>query len=65
MITATSMMNKVLSLLEASHTVRLSPGFVDEGMRKGNKPIPAVKIVAACVTPLVKSAIPCNLNLSS
>jgi hypothetical protein len=58
-------MKNVLTLLEASHTVRLSPGFVDEGMRNGNSPTPAVKIVAACATPLVKSAMPCNLNLSS
>jgi hypothetical protein len=65
MITATSIMNRVLALLEASQTVRLSPGFVDEGMRNGNSPTPAVRIVAACVTPLVNSAIPCNLNLSS
>jgi hypothetical protein len=64
-ITAMSMISKVFALLDASQTVRLSAGFVDDGIRNGNNPTPAVKIVAACVIPLVRSANPCNLNLSS
>ncbi len=59
--TATSMMNSVLALLDASQMVRLAFGTVDEGIKNGNSAMPAVNMVAAWVIPLDTSAMPLRL----
>ena len=45
-------MNKVSRLLDASQTVRLATGMVDEGIRNGNRLKPAVRMM-----PLSASAV--------
>jgi hypothetical protein len=49
--TASSMIQRVKRLEEASHTVRLARGSMDEGIMKGNRDIPRVSI-----TPVMEKA---------
>ena len=44
-IVAPSMMNSVIWLDEASQTVRLDFGSIEDGMRKGNSDSPAVAMM--------------------
>src|SRR5271166_3281253 len=64
-VAAASMTSKVFALLEASQTVRLWLGLVDDGIMKGNSARPAVSIVAACTSTLAKNAAPARPRRSS
>src|ERR1700679_3391793 len=52
--TAPSMMPSVSLLDDASHTVRLMLGSLDDGRRKGNSATPAVAIVQAGTSALAR-----------
>src|SRR5258708_33889479 len=56
--TAPSIRSSVFPLLEASHTVRLWLGKVEEGIKNGNRAKPPVRIVPACTSALAKTAAP-------
>ena len=55
---APSISSNVFALLEASHTVRLWLGKVEEGIKNGKRAKPAVRIVPACTSALAKTAAP-------
>ncbi len=50
------MMNRVVRLLEASHTVRLLCGSSEDGSRNGKRLSPAVVMTPAVARPLARKA---------
>src|SRR5882672_1358277 len=55
-VTAPSMMASVSLLDEASHTVRLMSGWLDENSRNGNSAAPAVAMVQTGTSALIRNA---------
>ena len=61
MMTETNIKNKVIWLDDASQTVKLLLGWVDEGKIKGKRLNPAVDIIPTCAKALAMKAFPGNL----